>query len=181
MIGLRGLTLAMVFGLCWAHTSSGQVVGDPLQSGTSPYADYIYQIESYGGFGLDTMQAPVAGAFWLDRFGLLQGPVPVQPVSVQAIPSVAPRRARTKPLPVQPTPRVTPRRARTRPANSAASGRVSPARYSLPTGSLAWPAERDVVLYSPELRYQSYGGGYGRGPYGAVDCGMMYKGMQLGY
>ena len=39
---------------------------------------------------------------------------------------------------------------------------------------------RGVVLYSPALRYQNYGGGYGRGPYGSIDCGMMYKGMSLG-
>jgi hypothetical protein len=181
MIGLRGLTLALVFWLCWAHASSAQMVGDPLQNGPNPYADYIDQIEPNGGFGLDTMQAPVAGAFWLDRFGLLQGPVPVEQAPMQPIPTVATRRARTKPASAQPSPGVAPRRARTKPANRAASRRVSQPAYSLPTGSLAWPAARDVVLYSPELRYQSYGGGYGRGPYGALDCGMMYKGMQLGY
>ena len=51
-------------------------------------------------------------------------------------------------------------------------------QYPLPTGSLDWPAANGVILYSPALRYQTYGDGYGRGPYGSVDCGIMYKGWR---
>ena len=53
--------------------------------------------------------------------------------------------------------------------------------HQRPTWSLDWAGASGVLLYSPELRYQNYGGPYGNGPYGSIDCGMMYKGMWLGY
>jgi hypothetical protein len=54
-------------------------------------------------------------------------------------------------------------------------------RYQLPTGSLYWSGANSGILYSPAMRYQTYGGGYARSPYGAVDHSIMYKGWELGY
>ena len=108
---------------------------------------------------METIQAPLAGTFWLDRFGMVHATEPAQP-----LPRVA---------------RATPRNQNDRQRRRAAGFRRPGAR--LPTGSLQWPGSSGVVLYSPWLRYQSYGSGYGRGPYGNADCGIMYKGMWLGY
>lgn len=134
------------------------MVADPNRSVATSYGDSIYQIEPYGGFGLETMRTPLAGTVWLDRFGMVHTTEPAKP-----LPRVAPRRPGTKAI------------------GAAASRRVSQTPAPLPTGSLRWTGSSAVVLYSPSLRYQSYGGGYGRGPYGNVDCGIMYKGMSLGY
>jgi hypothetical protein len=122
------------------------------------YANSIYQIEPYGGFGLETMQTPFAGTVWLDRFGMVRATEPAQPM-----------------------PRLAARGPGTKATSPAARRQVSRTGARLPSGSLHWPGSSGVVLYSPGLRYQSYGGGYGRGPYGNIDCGIMYKGMSLGY
>jgi hypothetical protein len=53
--------------------------------------------------------------------------------------------------------------------------------YQLPTGSLSWGAAENVILYSPDLRYETYDGGYARSPYGTNDYGSMYKGWPLRY
>jgi hypothetical protein len=105
------------------------------------------------------MQRPLLGSVVMDRFGLVHGPMDARPA----------------PPPPQPP------RSRTKTGRTTASGRVVPTRYPLPTGSLNWPGASGVVLYSPADRYQNYGGGYGRGPYGSIDCGMMFRGMALGY
>ena len=158
MIGSRGLTLTLVLLLGWASRSSAQTVADARVSVATIYNKYIYAIEPNGGFGLETIQIPFAGAFWLDQFGLVHAIEPAQP-----LPRIAARRSAPKSI-------VAP-----------ASHRVSKTGARLPTGSLAWPGASGVVLYSPWLRYQSYGSGYGRGPYGNADCGIMYKGMWLGH
>jgi hypothetical protein len=76
---------------------------------------------------------------------------------------------------------VTTPRLRSRSNRSGPAMRTARVGYQLPTGSLNWPGASRVLLYSPALRYENYGGGYGRGPYGTIDCGMMYHGMSLGY
>jgi hypothetical protein len=83
--------------------------------------------------------------------------------------------------PAQPPAAVTPRRRAAKLDISQTSRRSSKTANSLPTGSLSWPGSNNVILYSPGLRKQGYGGGYGLGPYGSIDCGIMYKGMWLGY
>ena len=58
-----------------------------------------------------------------------------------------------------------------------------PAPYAtqLPQGQLYWPGSYMTPNYVPLNRYQSYGSGYGRGPYGSDFYGGYYKGFLLGY
>ena len=58
-----------------------------------------------------------------------------------------------------------------------------PAPYAmqLPQGQLYWPDSYLTPNYVPLNRYQSYGSGYGRGPYGSNFYGGYYKGFLLGY
>jgi hypothetical protein len=157
MIGPRGLALAMVIFLGWASRSAAQSVDDAYATVTTGYSYFIYA-EPYGGFGMETIQVPLVGTFWLDRFGMSHATQSAQPL-----------------------PRVAARRPVAKTTGTAANRRISKSGARLPTGSLQWPGASGVVLYSPWLRYQSYGSGYGRGPYGNEDCGIMYKGMWLGY
>jgi hypothetical protein len=153
-----GLTLAIVVMLCPALTARAQTAADPYRMEESTYGEHLDQLGPYGGFGLEIVQAPRAGGVWMDRFGMLHG-----------APAVAPARASTA------------ARTAVRPLRSGTSGRIARSQYQLPTGSLYWPGASGVILYSPAMRYQTYGGGYGWGPYGSVDCGIMWKGMSLGY
>jgi hypothetical protein len=59
----------------------------------------------------------------------------------------------------------------------------APAPYAtqLPQGQLYWPGSYMTPNYVPFNRYQSYGYGYGRGPYGSNFYGNYYKGFLLGY
>jgi hypothetical protein len=158
MICPRGLTLAMIFLLGSASRSGAQTVVDRNGSSRTTYGEFVYPIEPNGAFGLEAMRTPISGRLWVDRFGMVHRTDPAG-----SEPVLAPRRVRTK-------------------GNGALGGRrVSKTGSRLPTGSLEWPATGGLLLYSPGLRYQSYGGGYGFGPYGSVDCGIMYKGMWLGY
>jgi hypothetical protein len=158
MIPPRGLIIAMLIGLGWASPGGAQSVADRDASSATFHGKTLYRIEPCVGFGLESIQMPVAGAILVDRFGLLHVAEPIQ----------------SRPGNVS-------RRAGSRAMNSAPGrGRVHDGDR-LRAGSLSWPGAGGVVLYSPPLRYETYGGGYGRGPYGSVDCGMMYKGMALGY
>lgn len=58
-----------------------------------------------------------------------------------------------------------------------------PAPYAtpLPQGQIYWPGSYMAPNYVPFSRYQSYGSGYGRGPYGSGFYGGYYKGFSLGY
>jgi hypothetical protein len=158
MICSRGLTLAIVVFLGWTSQTIAQPVVVLNGFVTTGYGDSIYANEPYGGFGMETIQVPLAGTFWVDRFGMVHATEPAQPL-----------------------PRVAARRPGTKTTGTAASRRVWKTGARLPAGSLEWSGSSGVVLYSPWLRYQSYGSGYGRGPYGNTDCGIMYKGMWLGY
>ena len=130
----------------------------PYAPDASLDGESLAHFEPYGGFGLETIQTPIAGTVMLDRFGLVHR---------------APHR--------EPSLRIPAPRPRSRSSGSRPAARTARIGYQLPTGSLDWTGTSGVVLYSPALRYQNYGGGYGRGPYGSMDCGMMYHGMSLGY
>jgi hypothetical protein len=115
-----------------------------------------FEQESQGGFGLEFGQELPAGSLFIDRYGILY-----------QMPEFDRQRS-------TPAPHARPRQPR------AGSLRVKgQARYQLPTGSLYWPDASRVLIYSPATRYRSYGAGYGIGPYGSVDHGMMYKGWPL--
>jgi len=57
----------------------------------------------------------------------------------------------------------------------------APNATQLPVGQLYWPDSYMTPNYGPWSRYQSYGSGYGRGPYGSSFYGGYYKGFLLGY
>ena len=59
----------------------------------------------------------------------------------------------------------------------------APAPYAtqLPQGQLYWPGSYMTPNYTPLIRYQSYGSGYGRGPYGSNFYEGYYKGFLMGY
>jgi hypothetical protein len=157
MIRWLGLSVAVVFAIGWASPAEAQKVADPYGWDAAVYGVSPYRIEPYGGFGLETMQTPFMGTVVLDRFGLVHG-----------TPLAQPSRGEKEPRPRGKTSAAVP------------SGRAARVGFQLPTGSLNWAGASRVVLYSPALRYQNYGGGYGRGPYGTIDCGIMYKGWSLG-
>jgi hypothetical protein len=58
-----------------------------------------------------------------------------------------------------------------------------PAPYStaLPQGQIYWPGSLMAPAYTPSSRYQTYGSGYGRGPYGSGFYSGYYKGFPMGY
>jgi hypothetical protein len=97
-----------------------------------------------------------AGGFFVDRFGM-----------VHATPNFGAAR------PTHAS------RTQASPGRAASRRGVAKPSYQLTTGSLYWPAGNEVMLYSPLARYQTYGDGYGLGPYGAADHGIMYKGWSL--
>ena len=59
----------------------------------------------------------------------------------------------------------------------------APAPYAtqLPQGQLYWSDSFVTPNYAPLSRYQSYGSGYGRGPYGSNFYTGYYQGFLLGY
>jgi hypothetical protein len=122
------------------------------------YRGSTYDNQPFGGFGFEYGQVARAGGMILDQYGI-----------VRQAPGFAP--APTAPAP----------RARARQTLAGSSRVAARASFALPTGSLYWPGASGVILYSPATRYQSYGSGYGRSPYGSVDCSTMYKGWPLGY
>jgi len=131
-------------------------MADPNGREDYGYGGYSYGYQTYGGFGLGYSQAVRAGGLIMDRFGM-----------VHEISGVA-----TAPISLAP-------RVRARNARAGSSRVAAQSQYQLPTGSLYWPAANGVILYSPAMRYRSYGDGYGRGPYGSLDHGIMYKGWPL--
>lgn len=158
MICPVGLSFVVVFSIGFFVPIEAQTTDPPHGPDASLYGKSLAHFEPYGGFGLEMMQTPMAGTVMLDRFGLVHR----TPIRVSSV-------------------RVTSPRPRTRPSRSGPATRTAQVGYQLPTGSLEWPGASGVILYSPALRYENYGGGYGRGPYGTMDCGMMYHGMSLGY
>jgi hypothetical protein len=132
-----------------------------------PPADvYFYGYEPYGGFGVQYSQPLRDGQLLTDRFGM---------VYMVSAPRTAPQ---VEPAPLSASVPGSPRVRRSRSDKSAAQAQP---RYHMPTGSLAWPGGNGGILYSPAMRYQSYGGGYAASPYGTIDHSIMYKGWALGY
>jgi hypothetical protein len=135
--------------------------------GAYDYGVYSYDEMPSGAFGLNYVQVVPSGRLMIDRFGMVyQAPMVGGESAVSlARPNVRARgEARSMPARRRAAAR-TPRRAQT--------------IYPLPTGSLDWPAGQGVLLYSPALRYQSYGGGAARSPHGTIEYGSMYKGWLL--
>jgi len=155
------LSLAILFAFSLATTSHAQ---------TTPYGGYVpeapgYGVSSfpghpYGGFGLEYTQPVVAGSLVMDQYGL-----------VYAAPSVE-----SAPAVVTAQPQL---QSRTRSSRSSSTRTVARPRYRLPTGSLEWAGGTGVILYSDATRYETYGSGYARGPYGVVDYSHMSKGWPL--
>ncbi len=158
MIRGIGLGWIAVLSIGLSPRANAQMADHPYGADASPYGISPDHVEPFGGFGLETMQVPMAGTVVVDRFGLLHGNL---------------RASLSEPTTVP--------RPRAKTSRSVPGRRVARVGYPLPTGSLDWAGASGVVLYSPAMRYENYGGGYGRGPYGSVDCGMMYHGMSLGY
>jgi len=163
MTRFYGSLLAGILFFEWAGAAQAQLVsGDPYEPG-SAYDGYFYGNEPYGGFGLEFNQHVPDGSVIMDRFGMLYVASRARTPQIMTPPPSAPTRPRVRES------RSDTRRVQAQP------------HYQLPTGSLYWPGANSGILYSPEMRYQSYGGGYGRSPYGSVDHGSMYKGWWLGY
>jgi hypothetical protein len=158
MTGPRRLILAILLLLCSAAQSGAQTVVDRNRSARTTSRESVYPAEPFGGFGLDVLRTPIASREWVDRFGMVHstGPAPTSPV-------LTPRRSGSKTL-----------------ARSANRG-LSKNGNRRTNGSLDRQEVSEIILYAPEFRYRSYGGGYGFGPYGSIDCSIMYKGMSLGY
>jgi hypothetical protein len=145
--------------------SSGSYEGGPYDYGTDVYHD-----APSGAFGLDYVQVVPSGRLMMDRFGMVyQAPI------VGNQPASASERVNVN-ANVRATARSRSARARVRRAPA-----LAPMSYQLPTGSLHWPAGEGVLLYAPALRYQSYGGGAARSPYGSINYGSMYMGWPLSY
>jgi hypothetical protein len=151
---ILGLAAAIVVPLGLATTTHAQPT--PYGNGAMglDYGVSSYGAQPYGGFGLQYSQALPAGGIVEDQYGVFH----VIPYVASAAPIAA----------VQPQPS-----ART--SRSGYRRAVVQPRYQLPTGSLGSSAANGGILYSPEMRYQSYGSGYGVGPYGVIDHRMMWK------
>ena len=114
--------------------------------------------QSYGGFGLEYAQPLANGGAVMDQYGMWHG---VPSVTRRSLPSSSP-----PPLP-----------APARTSRACLAPRCAVSRdISSPTGSLGWTGANGGILYSPGMRYQSYGNGYGHGPYGVTDYQYMWKG-----
>jgi hypothetical protein len=159
MIRGLGISLLAVFSVGLSLRAEAQMAADygPNAVGGASAAE---RVEPYGGFGLETAQTPVSGGAALDRFGMIHAMPSARPAALVSVPD---RRNKTNPM-----------------ARYTQRGRAARAGHQLTTGSLEWGGADRVLLFSPEVRHRSYGGGYGQGPYGSFDCGMMYKGMWLG-
>jgi hypothetical protein len=149
-------TFALVMFLALASNGIAQDYSYGVESRGDPGS--YYPAHPYGGFGLEYVQAPVAGSVLMDQFGGIAAmPQVVSPVR-DATANGEPRAARSRSRKAPPRP-----------------------RFALPTGSLYWAGASDVILYSPSLRTASYGYGYERSPYGSIDCGPAWKGWPIGY
>jgi hypothetical protein len=152
--GLISAAVVLLTGVTSAHAQTPDSYGiDDLG-----YGAVASEYRPFGGFGLEYSQVPRAGAVMLDRAGMpYRAPIVAQsPAS-----SVPPARL-----------------AQTRDRSSRSSAQPV---YQLTTGSLYWPAGSGAIPYSPAMRYQSYGYGYGTGPAGGIDSGIMWMGWPLSY
>jgi hypothetical protein len=163
----RTLALTATILLSHALAAAVQAQSTPYDDrGFVPPANVIsnYRSMPNGSFGIEYTQPVVAGSWIMDQYGMVYRVPTIEP---------APRAAEAKPaLAARPGPRM---------AGSTANRAKAKARYAVPTGSLGSSGSNGVVLYSPEARYETYGAGYGRGPYGVVNYGSMWWGWPTGY
>jgi len=162
-------TLALTAAILLSHALAASV-----QAQSTPYDDGGFVppangVSNYGSvpngsFGVEYTQPVVAGSWIMDQYGMVYTVPTVEP---------GPRAADAK--------RATAARTAPRMSGSTANRAKAKPRYPLPTGSLGSSGANGVVLYSPEARYESYGSGYGRGPYGVVNYGHMWWGWPTGY
>jgi hypothetical protein len=150
---IRNLGWALVFVVLGGLATTGQAQTTPYDSG----AEFRLN-QSYGGFGLQYAQPVVNGGVVMDQYGMWHD-VPYVPYVQPAAP-VAPAR----PVVAARTSRSTRRVA------------VGQPRFQLTTGSLGTTGSNGGILYTPGMRYEAYGNGYGRGPYGVSDYSHMWKG-----
>ena len=87
MIRWLGLSFVVVLLIGLAPPANAQMADHPYGTGcVSLTADRLDHIEPYGGFGLETMQTPIAGTVVLDRFGLVHGTPRAQPSARVTVP-----------------------------------------------------------------------------------------------
>jgi hypothetical protein len=169
MTRIMGFIFALWLLIGSTTASRGQTyAAGPYEGGPYDYPTYAYDNAPFGAFGLDYIQTVPSGSLMMDRFGMV-----FQAPRIATQPAPAPQRASSN----------TRVRARSRPARMQPRARRAPVQapgnYQLPTGSLHWSAGEGVLLYAPALRYQSYGGGAARSPYGSIDYGSMYHGWPI--
>jgi hypothetical protein len=158
------LAIALPFGLATAgHAQTTGFGFGGLES--SMYGATFANNQPYGGFGMAYSQPLPSGSVAMDQYGLWHATPYVPYVNaapaVPAAPAVAPERA-----------------SRSASNRNLASNRASrQPRYYLPTGSLGGNGANGANLYSEQVRSQSYGNGYGYGPYGVSE----YSGMWHGF
>ena len=155
-----GLAFAIVLPLGLATTTHAQTT--PYDTGATNvyYGVPAYGSQPYGGFGLNYSQGAANGGMVMDIYGQWH----VLPYVASVPPALV----------VQPQPR-------SRVVQSRIRRVVARPRYQLPSGTLGVSGTNGGILYSPGSRYQSYGSGYGVGPYGVIDNSGMWHGMQTGW
>ena len=154
----------LLLGLVTA-VSAQSVVNYPPASGHMVYIPPAYTApEAVGGQYMETFPSfagsyDTTGAYAVQQPGVLYS---------------------TQPLPAN-TARVRGRNLRaTRTYSRGYSQAPAPYATQLPQGQLYWPGSYMSPYYMPFSRYQTYGSGYGRGPYGSNFYGGYYKGFVLG-
>jgi hypothetical protein len=162
-------TFALTATILLSHALAASVHAQSTPYDDSGFVTTANDISNYGslpngGFGVGYTQSVAAGSWIMDQYGMMHSVPTIDPAppAVDAKPATAARPA-----------------ART--SGSTANRTKAKPRYQLPTGSLGWSGANGVVVYSPEARYESYGSGYGRGPYGVVDYRHMSWGWPNGY
>jgi len=161
-----GRTLEVMFG-AWlllglvSGVSAQGVVNYPPASGYFVYIPPSYPApEAFGSQYVETFPS-FAGSFGSTGAYAVQ---PGVPYATETRPAAAARV-----------------RGRNHRATRTSSQPPAPYATQLPQGQLYWPDSYMTPNYTPVSRYQSYGSGYGRGPYGSNFYTGYYQGFLLGY
>ncbi len=150
----------LLLGLVSGVSAQG-VVNYPPASGYFVYIPPSYPApEAFGSQYVETFPS-FAGSFGSTGAYAVQ---PGVPYATQTRPAAAPRV-----------------RGRNHRATRTSSQPPAPYETQLPQGQLYWPDTYMTPNYAPLSRYQSYGSGYGRGPYGSNFYTGYYQGFLLGY
>jgi len=163
MTRILALTVAIVVPLSLATKAQAQWTPYNAEGGANSYYGVsAYGSQPYGGFGLNYSQSVAAGGMVMDQYGLWHATSYVAPAPTRPAVFAQPQ-------------------ARTRTTRTASRRNLAQPRYQLPTGSLGLSGGNSGILYSPGMRNQSYGSGYGSSPYGVIDNSGMWHGMPTGY